>query len=406
MERNPDATARKTAEKALARLAADLGAGRSEALTNYLDAMSRFRERSWENVLLIAVQRPEATHVAGIHDWNDVGRAVKAGEKGILIFTPVAARRATYVFDVSQTEGKPLPEFARPPVDPTQYEKRLRALIADRGINGVQAQAVTYVVARGLGLHTDNTAADYSALYNGDSKALARSLTAIQNASTQILDDLLPEERTRSRPVAAAHQRQSQFQRNAEGFDQLHREYSDRLVQSMTGFVKDQNKAEDIAARTFQAAWEKRDRFRGEALPYTYLQAIARNEARQLWNREQIVQVDSMDGAPRRDVAAPELVTDELEKQEDRDRVKRALAQLPSKSRRALVAHFVEGLSIREVARHERVPLGTVLSRIHRGKQMLRDAWEAGEKQGSRSWRAESDQRPTTESRDAAAWDR
>jgi len=72
-----------------------------------------------------------------------------------------------------------------------------------------------------------------------------------------------------------------------------------------------------------------------------------------------------------------ELVTDQLEKRNDQLRLQQVLSQLPDKQRRALTAHFIEGFSIREIAHREQVPIGTVLSRIHTGKRLLRDAWEA-----------------------------
>jgi hypothetical protein len=50
--------------------------------------------------------------------------------------------------------------------------------------------------------------------------------------------------------------------------------------------------------------------------------------------------------------------------------------RLPAKYRRALTAHFVDGLPVREIGRRERVPLGTSLSRIHMAKRLLRAAWE------------------------------
>src|SRR5260370_23981289 len=145
MDRNPNETARRTAERSLSSLAAELETGRSEALTPYLAIMSRFRRQSWTNVLLIAAQRPDAARVAGFHAWNALGRAVKKGEEGILIFTPVAGKqeypfrphgaRTTYAFDVSQTEGKSLPESARANADVWEYGERLRALVARRGID-------------------------------------------------------------------------------------------------------------------------------------------------------------------------------------------------------------------------------------------------------------------------------
>src|SRR6202162_6495822 len=112
-----------------------LEAGHSDALTAYLDAMSRFHTYSFGNILEIARQKPDATRVAGLYAWNQLGRKVKKGERGIRILAPVigirrkkdeeAERdirtqnqavlvgfRAAYVFDVSQTEGKELPEFS------------------------------------------------------------------------------------------------------------------------------------------------------------------------------------------------------------------------------------------------------------------------------------------------------
>jgi hypothetical protein len=125
-----------------------LEAGHSEALSSYLKAMAHFHTYSLNNILLIAAQKPSATRVAGIRTWNELGRRVKRGEKGILIFAPligykrrhsasepqVSGRRkrgkadestqagiqtertllgfrGVYVFDVAQTEGEELPEL-------------------------------------------------------------------------------------------------------------------------------------------------------------------------------------------------------------------------------------------------------------------------------------------------------
>ena len=105
-----------------------LEAGHSEALTAYLTAMGRFHNYSLGNILEIARQKPDATRVAGMYAWNQLGRKVKKGEKGIRILAPmigtrkkkdtepkqeptvihkpvIVGFRSAYVFDVSQTEG-------------------------------------------------------------------------------------------------------------------------------------------------------------------------------------------------------------------------------------------------------------------------------------------------------------
>ena len=114
-----------------------LEAGKSETLTAYLNAMAQFHSYSFGNILQIARQKPDATRVAGIRAWNELGRYVKKGEKGIQILAPMIGYRrrkneaeqesntqpdakpapmligfrAVYVFDISQTEGADLPKF-------------------------------------------------------------------------------------------------------------------------------------------------------------------------------------------------------------------------------------------------------------------------------------------------------
>ncbi len=103
----------------------------SEAWIAYLDVQRRFHRYSANNVLLIHLQRPEATRVAGFRRWLELGRHVRKGEKGIAILAPIVHRtkvrdeetgeeqvvtgaprnfRVAHVFDVSQTDGDDLPE--------------------------------------------------------------------------------------------------------------------------------------------------------------------------------------------------------------------------------------------------------------------------------------------------------
>src|SRR5215831_14883467 len=70
-------------------LAHDIESGHPEVLSECLRAMARFHTYSFGNVLLISTQRPTATQVAGWRGWNELGRRIKQGEKGILIFAPI-----------------------------------------------------------------------------------------------------------------------------------------------------------------------------------------------------------------------------------------------------------------------------------------------------------------------------
>ena len=75
-------------------LVQSLESGHSEVLTQYLGTMARFHAYSFGNVMLIARQKPDATHVAGYRTWTSLGRFVRRGEKGILILAPMVGYRS------------------------------------------------------------------------------------------------------------------------------------------------------------------------------------------------------------------------------------------------------------------------------------------------------------------------
>src|SRR3984957_9826432 len=85
----PRQTAKEVIAANVQSLIEQLEAGHSDALTAYLDAMSRFHNYSLGNILEIARQRPDATRVAGMYAWNQLGRRVKKGERGIRILAPI-----------------------------------------------------------------------------------------------------------------------------------------------------------------------------------------------------------------------------------------------------------------------------------------------------------------------------
>lgn len=145
--------AKQIASNAIEQLKEALERGHSETLKKYLGAIARFHRYSWHNIMLIASQKPTATHVAGFHTWHKLGRFVKKGEKGILILAPIIRKKATntdevepedspsavgfraaYVFDVSQTDGQPLPEIGSVNGDPRDYRERLAEFVAGQGI--------------------------------------------------------------------------------------------------------------------------------------------------------------------------------------------------------------------------------------------------------------------------------
>jgi antirestriction protein ArdC len=169
------ATAQQLIRENVQFLIQQLEQGKSEALTAYLGAMARFHNYSFGNILSIAHFRPNATHVAGIRTWNELGRYVKRGEKGIPILAPMVGIkhqrrdesqsqqdqnekptptligfRRVYVWDIAQTEGKELPEPAKVSGEVGDYRNRLLDFVEEQGItleyseHIAPAQGVTY----------------------------------------------------------------------------------------------------------------------------------------------------------------------------------------------------------------------------------------------------------------------
>jgi hypothetical protein len=263
--------AKELIEQQLETLGNALESGHSEQLQDFLSTMARFHRYSLGNVLLIMAQQPEATNVAGFHTWRSLGRFVKAGEKGIAILAPMLIKderrtesnsvtpepskdeektlrfRVVYVFDVSQTDGEPLPEFAKVSGDPGDYADRLKSLTRQLSIEleysdqlggalgmskggsivlkegldpaqefttlvhelaheilhhgeerkgttrqsrELQAEAVAFVVAQSIGLDSGTASSDYIQLYKGDKDLLLQSLEEVRKAAGIILEGL------------------------------------------------------------------------------------------------------------------------------------------------------------------------------------------------------------------------
>jgi len=152
--------AKQIATKAIEELSHALEAGHSEKLREYLGAMARFHRYSWHNVMLIASQRPLATHIAGFNTWKQLGRFVKKGAKGIMILAPIVRKksedeafeedqnnvtvgfRAVYVFDQADTDGKPLCDLASAEGDPSGYTEKSKQFVAQRGIHLEYSDAI------------------------------------------------------------------------------------------------------------------------------------------------------------------------------------------------------------------------------------------------------------------------
>lgn len=238
----------------------------------YLDVMAKFSKYSFRNMILIFAQMPTASRVMGFHSWKKLSRQVRKGEKAIRIWAPMNIKtengervgrdsqaetgsesdrslifRPVCVFDVSQTEGEPLPEISEVSGEPGEYLYHLKEFTEELGIkigysenlqgDGVskcgeillrvglapavefhvlvhelahelihlkdyrislskkqaetEAEAVAYVVSKTIGLNMGHAASDYIQLYNGDHATLRESLEVVQRTASRITQALI-----------------------------------------------------------------------------------------------------------------------------------------------------------------------------------------------------------------------
>lgn len=267
------AEVKRMASRAIEELAMALDDGYSDSLKAYLALLGRFHRYSIGNVILIGLQRPDATRVAGYRTWQQLGRQVKQGERAIRILAPITYRKRkrrqvredeaeqednetdevlafkpAAVFDVSQTNGAPLAEFARVSGDPAEHLLRLKDLVSSRGIGleytnrigpaqgasaggkiilredmepaeefstlvhelahealhqdktersktvrETEAEAVAFVVCEAIGLKCGTASSDYVQLYDGKTETLLASLERIRTTAGEIIEAVLPE---------------------------------------------------------------------------------------------------------------------------------------------------------------------------------------------------------------------
>ena len=164
---------------------------------------------------------------------------------------------------------------------------------------------------------------------------------------------------------------------NLQTFQELHEKYRHRLLHAMIARVKHLEVAEDVTSAAFVKAFEHRDHFRGEAHFYTWLYRIAVNQSILRFRRQETRAFESIDAPEAQELGYSDLVADKLERSEQCLRIRKILRQIPVAYRRVLRNHLIRGYSVRRIAKLEKVPLGTVLSRIFNGKKLLREAWEA-----------------------------
>jgi RNA polymerase sigma-70 factor (ECF subfamily) len=157
----------------------------------------------------------------------------------------------------------------------------------------------------------------------------------------------------------------------------LVRRHKDALTNFVYRFLGDWDESEDIVQEAFFRVYRKKQSFRPGERFSTWLYKIASNLAKTrlrrktLWrfvrlggNSDEGPEFDLPDNAPGSDQAADEAIREE--------RIQEALNRLPVKFREGVVLRDIQGLSYEEIARITGTTMGTVKSRINRGRMILR----------------------------------
>lgn len=166
------------------------------------------------------------------------------------------------------------------------------------------------------------------------------------------------------------------------GFEQIVRHYS-TMVFSLAARLVGPADAEDVVQETFLRAYHGLGKFRGESSLKTWIYAIALNRSRARMGtlgrlRAMFVPGRTLEGDPFAsldDAADPASSPEEnAVLRERRGRLRAAIRELPEEFRAAVLLRDLEGLSYDEVADVLGVPIGTVRSRLARGRALLKDS--------------------------------
>ena len=167
-------------------------------------------------------------------------------------------------------------------------------------------------------------------------------------------------------------------------FEELFERYSSMVSSLAFRILGDQQEALDVSQEVFLTIFRKMDSFRGESSLKTWIYRIAVHRATnrfRWWNRlrrrgtisleEHLARNSEREfsGDPNSGIQSPE---EALLQEEERAGIERLLLQLPVQQRIAVVMRDIEGLSYEEIAEAMQINVGTVKSRIARGRETLK----------------------------------
>jgi len=165
-----------------------------------------------------------------------------------------------------------------------------------------------------------------------------------------------------------------------EAFDELVRRHQASIVSLARALTRGSADAEDIAQEVFVRVWRSLRGFRGDSTFRTWLHRVAVNVIHSHHGRLSRIRRVFMAPAAEPGSSDPvESASDSVDVENDvvmRDAIDKALGSLPEELRVAVTLRDVQGLDYREIAKVLGIPIGTVESRIFRGRQRLQPLLE------------------------------
>jgi RNA polymerase sigma-70 factor (ECF subfamily) len=158
---------------------------------------------------------------------------------------------------------------------------------------------------------------------------------------------------------------------NKQAFDELVLRHKNRLYTVAVQLLGDNGEAEDVTQDTFLKAYENLVEFRGDAQFSSWLYRICYNLC---LNRLTRKRVDRQEGVFLEALPdGEERFLDQLIVKEQHDLVRCAISQLAVEFREVVILYYTGQLSYEEIASLLELPVGTVRSRLHRGREQLKD---------------------------------
>lgn len=171
----------------------------------------------------------------------------------------------------------------------------------------------------------------------------------------------------------------SSLEGNLVAFDLLVDRYYERLYGYLIRFLKDSDTAEDLLQETFLRVWRKRAEFKNIASFSTWIYTIAGNLARSEWRRRKRWRMLRI-GPSRNDEEAaielpdagigPDLI---VENRVAIEELTKEVHKLPDRYREVVILRDIQGMTYEEIAGIVQVPVGTVKSRLNRGRLILQE---------------------------------